>query len=71
MDHGREFCLVIFVQQIIAYLRADIRRGSLKQTTSTENNIAELFWPEVNGRINYPIKRAMKAILHSELMVIL
>ena len=71
MDHGREFCLVIFVQQIIAYLRTDIRRGSLKQTTSTENNIAELFWPEVNGRINYPIKRAMNAILHSELMVIL
>ena len=71
MDHGREFCLVIFVQQIIAYLITDIRRGSLKQTTSTENNIAELFWPEVNGRINYPIKRAMNAILHSELMVIL
>ena len=24
------------------------------------------FWPEVNSRINYPIKRAMNAILHSE-----
>ena len=24
------------------------------------------FWPEVNSRINYPIKRAMNVILHSE-----
>ena len=68
MDHGREFCLVIFVQQVIAYLRADVRRAPFKQTTSTDNNVAERFWPEVNSRINYPIKRAMNAILHSEVM---
>ena len=30
MDHGREFCLVIFVQHIIVYLRADIRRAPFK-----------------------------------------
>ena len=66
MDHGREFCLVIFAQQIIAYLRADIWCAPFKQTTSTDNNVAERFWPEVNSRINYPIKRAMNAILHSE-----
>ena len=66
MDHGREFCLVIFVQQVIAYLRADVRRPPFKQTTSTDNNVAECFWSEVNSRINYPIKRAMNLILHSE-----
>ena len=62
MYHGSKFCLGIFVQQI-AYLRDDVRRVTFKQTTSTENNVAERFWPEVNSRINYPIKRAMNAIL--------
>ena len=62
MYHGSKFCLGIFVQQI-TYLRGDVGRVTFKQTTSTENNIAERFWPEVNSRISYPIKRAMNAIL--------
>ena len=33
-----------------------------KQTTSTDNNVAERFWAKVNSRINYPIKRAMNAL---------
>ena len=51
MDHGREFCFVIFVQQVIAYLRAEVRRAQFKQTTSTDNNVAERFWPKVNRRM--------------------
>ena len=47
-------------------LRANVRRAPFKQTTSTDNNVAERFWPEINSRINCPIKRAMNAILHSE-----
>ena len=54
------------MQQIIAYLRANVRHAPFKQITSTDNNVAERFWPEVNIRVNYPIKRAMNAILHSE-----
>ena len=66
MGHGREFCLVIFVQQVIAYVRADVRRAPFKQTMSTDNYVPERFWPEVNSGINYPIKRAMNAILNNE-----
>ena len=66
VDHGRQFCYVMFVQQIISYLRADVRRAPFKHTTSTDNNVAERFWPEVNSRINYSVKRAMNGILHSE-----
>ena len=47
-------------------LRANVRRAPFKQTTSTDSNVAERFWSEVNSQINYPIKRAMNAILHSE-----
>ena len=49
MDHDREFCHVIFVQQIIAYLRANVKRAPFKQTTSTDNIVVERFWPEANS----------------------
>ena len=47
-------------------LRANVRRAPFKQTTSTDNNVAECFWSEVNSQINYPIRRAMNAVLQSE-----
>ena len=50
--------LVIFVQQLLSVYRNDESRESYKQTRSTKNYVAERFWPEVNMRINYPLKRA-------------
>ena len=66
MDHGREFNLVIFVQQLLLVYRNDESRESYKQTRSTKNYVAERFWPEVNMRINYPLKRVMNHIVKNE-----
>ena len=61
-DHGREFTLVGFIQNVLSRYRLEGTSTAYKQTTSTENNVAERFWPEVNSRINYPIKRAKNAL---------
>ena len=61
-DHGREFALVGFIQNVLSHYRLEGTSTAYKQTTSTENNVAETFWPEVNSRINYPITRAMNAL---------
>ena len=36
-----------------------------KKTRSTKNYVVERFWPEVNMRINYPLKRAMNHIVEN------
>ena len=61
-DHGREFTLVGFIQNVLSRYRLEGTSTAYKQTTSTENNVAERFWPEVNSRINYPIKCAKNAL---------
>lgn len=67
MDHGLEFCLVAFVQNIISPYRLVGTSVPFRQTTSTKNNVVERFWPEINSRINYPLKRAMNAIIADDL----
>ena len=66
MDHGQEFCLVIFVQRILSPYRNQQTRNCFRQTQSTKNYVAERFWPEVNRRINNPLKRAMNSIVETE-----
>ena len=59
VDHGREFCLCIFVQDLLKRYRLLQEKAPWKQTRSTDNNVIERFWPELNSRVNYPIKRAL------------
>lgn len=59
MDHGTEFTLVISVQQGISNFRNDPSRHPVLQSMSRQNHRAERIWPEINSRINYPVKRVL------------
>lgn len=62
VDHGQEFVLCLFVQDLLKSYRFCQDKTPWRQTTSTENNTIERFWPELNSRVNYPIKRAFNSI---------
>ena len=59
IDHGTEFCLISTVQQHLAGLRCWQTRHPVLQSTSRQNHRVERIWPEVNQRINYPVKRVL------------
>lgn len=59
MDHGTEFNVVISVQYSIAHFRVNYHPYCILQSTSQQNHRAECIWPEINSRINYPIKRIL------------
>lgn len=59
MDHGTEFTLIVSVQQSISRFRNDPSRHPVLQSMSRQNHRAERMWPEINARINYPIKRIL------------
>ena len=63
MDHGQEFCLVAFAQNILAPHRLIGTAKPFRKTTSTKNNVVERFWSEMNSRVNYPIKHALNEII--------
>ena len=62
IDHGQEFSLCIFVQDLLKNYRQGTEKEPRKQTISTQNNAIERFWPGLNSRVNYPVKRALSSI---------
>ncbi|XP_033470470.2 uncharacterized protein LOC117249161 [Epinephelus lanceolatus] len=58
-DHGKEFYLTLFMQELLSSHRYNQERRPYLQTSSTKNHIVERIWPEVNNRVNYPLKTAL------------
>ena len=59
MDHGTEFTLVVTVQKHLGHLRCNQLRHPALQSTSRQNHRVERLWPEINQRVNYPLKRVL------------
>ena len=58
-DQGGEFALVTTVQLHLATQRSWQNRLPVIRSTSRMNHRVERMWPEINRRINYPVKRVL------------
>ncbi|XP_026122138.1 uncharacterized protein LOC113105304 [Carassius auratus] len=68
VDCGKEFYLCLFMQEILSAYRYNTAREPYKQTPSTKNHRIERLWPEINNRVNYPIKEALIQLTDQEII---
>ncbi|XP_062420889.1 uncharacterized protein LOC134132801 [Pungitius pungitius] len=66
VDHGKEFYLTLFMQEKLANHRHNTERPPYRQTASTKNHTIERIWPEINNRVNYPLKLPLIELVDQE-----
>ena len=68
VDHGREFYLCLAVQEHLSEFRSNTQRTPTVQSSSRMNLVIERLWPEINMRVNYPIKTALNSMVAEDLV---
>ncbi|XP_049435131.1 uncharacterized protein LOC125890498 [Epinephelus fuscoguttatus] len=68
VDHGREFYLSLYMQEMLSNHRHNLQRQPYHQTQSRKNHTVERLWVEINNRVNYPVKEALIQLQDQEVL---